>query len=41
MLAEEAAVKLLTVGEAPRDDRFDPAELAAYALTAECDFETG
>ncbi len=30
----EAAEKLLDVGEAPRDARLDPAELAAYAAVA-------
>ncbi|HLK60024.1 MAG TPA: DUF1553 domain-containing protein, partial [Chthonomonadaceae bacterium] len=30
----EAAQKLIAVGDAPRDPRLDPAELAAYTMTA-------
>ncbi|HVA46360.1 MAG TPA: PSD1 and planctomycete cytochrome C domain-containing protein [Pirellulales bacterium] len=30
----EAAVKLLSVGESPRDERFEPAELAAWSAAA-------
>ena len=31
---QDAAEKLLTVGESPRDEKLDPAELAAWAMVA-------